>query len=200
MPDHRAVQDRQAGPFHAGMRMLSFGSCSKTHPTSMLPHLSGSSHTYEHSQQHQPHIVLVLFPMQEASLIAALRHPNITQFLAVCTVPPCMVTEYCSRGSLFDLLRAASSNPAKAAHLTWPRRLTMVGQLVTLRTLKKQCMPHRRCCCTTRSGVGKQQSAQRVAAADDGMPMQCSLLKWGYSWCARVFAVGYRLMRACGWG
>ena len=65
--------------------------------------------------------------LQESTLLAALRHPNICQFLGVCPVPPCLVTEYCARGSLADLLRAARASPARAAQLKWPRRLGMVG-------------------------------------------------------------------------
>ncbi len=58
--------------------------------------------------------------------MAALRHPNVLGFLAVCTVPPCMVCEYCSGGSLLDLLREARVSPDIAAELTWERRLKMV--------------------------------------------------------------------------
>jgi hypothetical protein len=58
--------------------------------------------------------------------MASLRHPSIVQFLAVCPFPPSVVTEYCSRGSLADVLRAAKQSPAMAAKLDWPRRLNMV--------------------------------------------------------------------------
>lgn len=40
--------------------------------------------------------------------------------------PPCVVTEYCSRGSLNDVLRAAKNSSAKTAQLDWPRRLNMM--------------------------------------------------------------------------
>lgn len=33
--------------------------------------------------------------------------------------------EYCARGSLYDVLRAAATNPARAAELTWRRRLSL---------------------------------------------------------------------------
>ncbi len=58
--------------------------------------------------------------------MAALRHPNIVGFLGVCPTPPCVVSEYCARGSLHDVLRGARNSPAKAAMLDWPRRLNMV--------------------------------------------------------------------------
>lgn len=35
--------------------------------------------------------------------------------------------EYCSRGSLFQLLQGAARDPTQAAQLTWRRRLSMVG-------------------------------------------------------------------------
>lgn len=43
------------------------------------------------------------------------------------TKPPCSTpcTEYCARGSLADVLRAAKGAPAKMQHLTWLRRLNM---------------------------------------------------------------------------
>ena len=62
---------------------------------------------------------------KESGLMAALRHPNIVGFLGVCTSPPCVITEYCARGSLTDVLRGARQSPAKAAQLDWARRLNM---------------------------------------------------------------------------
>ena len=59
-----------------------------------------------------------------------LRHPNVVSFLGVCKSPPCVVTEYCSRGSLTDVLRAARPAPAAAARLDWARRLNMVRPTV----------------------------------------------------------------------
>ncbi len=37
----------------------------------------------------------------------------------------CPAAEYCARGSLADVLRAAKTTPAKLQHLTWLRRLNM---------------------------------------------------------------------------
>ena len=61
-------------------------------------------------------------------MMAALLHPNIVSFLGVCNMPPCVVTEFCSRGSLADVLKAARTSPENAALLDWPRRLSMVSQ------------------------------------------------------------------------
>jgi len=63
--------------------------------------------------------------MQEAELMASLRHPNVVQFLAVCLLPPAIVTEWCVRGSLFAVLKASSNDKELARQLTWGRRLSM---------------------------------------------------------------------------
>ncbi len=55
-----------------------------------------------------------------------MRHPNVVQFLGLCSLPPALITEYCSRGSLFDCLQAGRADPSAAAQLTWARRLAMV--------------------------------------------------------------------------
>ncbi|GAB4815428.1 hypothetical protein N2152v2_002474, partial [Parachlorella kessleri] len=69
---------------------------------------------------------------QEASFMAALRHPNIVSFLGVCRLPPCVITEYCSRGSLADVLRSARGAPGRAAaQLGWARRLSMAIDAAT---------------------------------------------------------------------
>jgi serine/threonine protein kinase len=39
--------------------------------------------------------------------------------------PLFVLAEYCSRGSLYDVLRRARSNPERAAELTWSLRLNM---------------------------------------------------------------------------
>ena len=104
--------------------------------------------------------------LQEAGLMASMHHPNVVNFLGICSLPPCILTgerlgaapgctvafalqlclgarlhtddaaclivcelpssEFCSRGSIYDLMRRASRAPQLAAELTWQRRLTMV--------------------------------------------------------------------------
>ena len=63
---------------------------------------------------------------QEAALLASLRHPNVVNFFGICREPPCIVTEFCSRGSLSGVLTNALLDPSLAAALTWERRLVMV--------------------------------------------------------------------------
>ena len=85
---------------------------------------------------------------KEASMMAAMRHPNVVMYLGVCADPPLVVTEYCARGSLCDVLKrarsaamnaaatasaspggnaasAAAAAAAAASALDWPRRLAM---------------------------------------------------------------------------
>ena len=66
--------------------------------------------------------------VQEAVLLCKLRHPNIVTFMGVCPFPPCVVTEYCERGSLGDVLQKAKKSPSMAAKLSWVKRLSMVGR------------------------------------------------------------------------
>jgi serine/threonine protein kinase len=60
---------------------------------------------------------------REVALMVNMRHPNVILFMGLCPEPPCVVTEYCSRGSLYDLLRSARDDPVLAQQLNWPRRL-----------------------------------------------------------------------------
>ena len=60
-------------------------------------------------------------------MMVAVRHENVVRCLGICAVPPCIVTEFCPRGSLFNLLQAARGSPEVGAALGWARRLRMVG-------------------------------------------------------------------------
>ncbi|KAK9807281.1 hypothetical protein WJX73_007482 [Symbiochloris irregularis] len=62
---------------------------------------------------------------REVSVMASIRHPNVVLFMGVCLQPACLVTEWCSRGSVYDILAKARKNPALAAQLEWPRRLAI---------------------------------------------------------------------------
>lgn len=62
---------------------------------------------------------------REVSIMASLRHPNVVMFMGLCLEPPCIVTEFCARGSLFDVLRKARSSPPFAQQMDWTRRLGM---------------------------------------------------------------------------
>lgn len=61
---------------------------------------------------------------RESTLMAALRHPNIVLFLGISLEPPCMLTEFCARGSLLDVLHRA-------------RNIEVGNRIYTLRYLKQ---------------------------------------------------------------
>lgn len=62
---------------------------------------------------------------KEAGIMASVRHPNVISYLGVCAEPACIVTEYCSKGSLTDVLRRGRISTSHAAALDWSRRLNM---------------------------------------------------------------------------
>lgn len=63
---------------------------------------------------------------EKARWLSRLRHPNIVEFLGVCIVPPCIITELCENGSLSDVLRACRQNTSGMGEkLTWSQRISM---------------------------------------------------------------------------
>ena len=58
-------------------------------------------------------------------MMAALRHPCCVQFLGFVASPPAIVSEWCARGSLADVLAAARRDREAAAALPWSRRLSI---------------------------------------------------------------------------
>ena len=61
----------------------------------------------------------------QMAVMSAIRHPNVVLFMGVCLEPPCMVTEFCARGSLYDVLGKARASQQLAVQLDWPKRLNM---------------------------------------------------------------------------
>ena len=57
-----------------------------------------------------------------------IRSPYCVIYMGVCIDPLACVTEFCSHGSLCDLLKGAAQTPELAAELTWERRLKMALQ------------------------------------------------------------------------
>ena len=63
--------------------------------------------------------------MTQVSIMAAIRHPNVVMFMGLCLNPVCVVTEFCARGSLSDVIRKAATSEIFAQLLHWPKRLSM---------------------------------------------------------------------------
>lgn len=61
--------------------------------------------------------------------MASVRHPNVISYLGVCPEPACIVTEYCSKGSLTDVLRRCAHPPpaVTAASCISGRRTRLPG-------------------------------------------------------------------------
>ena len=57
--------------------------------------------------------------------IRACRGADVVLFMGMVLDPPMIVSEWCSRGSVHDILSKAAHNPRLAAQLTWHRRLCM---------------------------------------------------------------------------
>ncbi|GMH42760.1 hypothetical protein BSKO_10679 [Bryopsis sp. KO-2023] len=62
---------------------------------------------------------------REVSILRNLRHQKIVMFLGVCLEPPCIITEYCQKGSLYALLARARDRPEVAKRLTWKMRIKL---------------------------------------------------------------------------
>lgn len=52
-------------------------------------------------------------------------HPNIISLTGICDYPPCIVTEWCSRGSLSEVITRARLDPGVSMQFTWKRRITI---------------------------------------------------------------------------
>lgn len=65
--------------------------------------------------------------VQEASLMTQIHSPYIVQFLGMTTEPAALVTEYCSRGSLNQVLQAALQSEEYAKDLTWNLRVSLAA-------------------------------------------------------------------------
>ena len=88
----------------------------------------------------------------QVSIMGAVRHPNIVLFMGLCLNPVSIVTEFCARGSLSDVLRKAAANKAFAQQMDWVKRLTMAmdAAKVSLCALFMKlyvqfCWPHMHC-------------------------------------------------------
>ena len=111
------------------------------------------------------------------------RHPQVIRFLGICRDPPCIITEFCARGSLCDLLASARSDPEVAAQLTWRRRLAMAADAAAgMLYLHSRSSPapiiHRGALRQGRMAGGWRHEAMHAAAGQRGAPLllPCTLL------------------------
>lgn len=67
-----------------------------------------------------------LFALEaETFFLKQLRHQNIISFLGCCLDPPVLVTEYCSKGSIYDLVQRVQLSTTFATKFDWKRRINM---------------------------------------------------------------------------
>lgn len=67
-----------------------------------------------------------LFALEaETFFLKQLRHQNIISFLGCCLDPPVLVTEYCSKGSIYDLVQRVQLSTTFATKFDWKRRIDM---------------------------------------------------------------------------
>lgn len=67
-------------------------------------------------------------PHEASTALTQLCGPSLTMpgFMGLCLNPPTLVSEYCPRGALFDILQQARTTPAVARQLDWRKRLSLV--------------------------------------------------------------------------
>lgn len=128
----------------------------------------------------------------QVNILVTLRHPNIVMFMGLCLDPPCLVTEWCARGSLASVLHKALTQPDIAAKLSWYRRLVMALEIAKVRLWPLQATTAqglgRRVCARTPTGYG--HNARRCS---DGFALFYSLL-FGFHICAL-----YLMATGCTW-
>ena len=59
---------------------------------------------------------------------------DVVLFMGMVLDPPMIVSEWCPRGSVYDILQKAAIFPTAAAQLTWRRRLNMSLDAAKVRT------------------------------------------------------------------
>eukprot|EP00884_Botryococcus_braunii_P014480 jgi/Botrbrau1/23032/Bobra.136_1s0022.2 len=98
---------------------------SESEPDSNETFRTGIPDFHESSQNHERCL------KREAQILMSVRHPNIVLFMGLCLQPVCLVTEWCSRGSLKNIIRrsqmAQPHNSDGPCHqnLPWAIRLMM---------------------------------------------------------------------------
>lgn len=75
------------------------------------------------------------FCVSQVNIMKDLRSANVVLFMGVCLSPLSIVTEYCSHGSLYDVIKRARDDPrgTDARRLTWARRVGMARDAAAVR-------------------------------------------------------------------
>jgi hypothetical protein len=109
-------------------RALGNGACGKVYlarwnetPVAVKVLLDGSTFSAMDGPAH-PHAPNPRRMLEEIKITAALRHPNVVQFMGFCLSPPSMAAEYCPRGSLYHVLH----DPPRAP-ISWLRRVAFAA-------------------------------------------------------------------------
>ena len=120
--------------------------------------------------------------------------------MGVCLAPPIIVTEFCAKGSLFDVLRAANRHPDRAAALTWGLRLRMAVDAARGCLYLHKHVPaciHRDLKAGSCSGTGEGELGEGCAVLPERCEAACACghgtwVGWGVS-----FHAGMRLTTRC---
>ena len=70
----------------------------------------------------------------QVNIMKELRSSNVVLFMGVCLQPLRIITEYCSHGSLYDVIKEAREGGGSVARrMTWARRLKMARDAAAVR-------------------------------------------------------------------
>ena len=117
--------------------------------------------------------------MLQVSILAAIRHPNVAMLMGLCLHPICVVTEFCARGSLSDVLQMAASNADFGQQLDWRRRLTMALDAAKVSLSAQPCLSRLNASAKTASYTGKPNHSRSIfdkTARKDRLPLLSCLL------------------------
>eukprot|EP00210_Caulerpa_lentillifera_P005911 g5651.t1 len=72
-------------------------------------------------QSNLPNVIVAL--EREVAILKSLSFPQIVQFVGISLDPAAIVTGYCEKGSLFDMIKYYRNSPSKRSEFPWWKRL-----------------------------------------------------------------------------